>query len=273
MAVEDIPARARLTTHFTRPTLELVTVGSLACAGAVVAYLPSAGYGLRLLLEIPLVLILPGYAIAAAALPRRDRWTVEWFAVAFGASMSAVALCGLALDQTHWGLQRRPWATVLAGLTVAGVLVALLRDGPSEKSRGPSSLRIEPGLVIVLTIVLLVAVGAAGVARLDALQAKRNERFTQLWMLPARGGTAVRIGVVNDEGKTQRYTVVLRAGLRPLATWHDVVLAANRSRVVMARLPRGLPDPSRLEADLYRGADSRVVYRHVTYSTGRTRSG
>src|SRR3990170_4528829 len=87
--------------------LVLVTLCSLALL-AVVAAMPSLG-PLRIILGLPFVLFLPGYALMAALFPRKDDVdAIERIAISLGLSIAVVPLIGLALNYSPWGVRFDP---------------------------------------------------------------------------------------------------------------------------------------------------------------------
>lgn len=246
--------------------VDLAVVVTLALAGVAVAFAPGVAEPLRVVVELPLVLVLPGYALMAAAVPRPVLGAVDRLVFALGSSVAVAILAGLVLDFTSWGLRRTSWAVALAGVTVAAAAVAAFVRRPKSSRRDGASATPAPGPVLLLCAAALLALAAVGIARSGALRSERASSFTQLWMLPARihGESALRIGVVNHEGVPETYRVVTRAGSTVLASWPRVVVPSGgrwtRTVVVRAR-------PSvrtRIETDVYRTEAPNAVYRSVT---------
>lgn len=108
---------------------------------------------LRVVLGLPFVLFLPGYALIAALFPERGPTTeeeqqsadsgataadtpdaeasgidgIERVALSFGTSIAAVPLLGLILNFTPWGIRLVPILIAVSGFTVVGVAVASAR--------------------------------------------------------------------------------------------------------------------------------------------------
>lgn len=247
----------------------------LACAAAAAAFVPGLGTPVRALLALPLVLFLPGYAFTAASLPRLRRWSAEGLAVDLGTSIALTVLAGLALDFTPWGLERRSWALALAGITVVAAAVGRLRRGAAGHApRGRERMRLSTMQLALLATALLLGAAAVGISRLGAIQKDQQSTFTQLWMLPASEstGTALRIGIGNDEGSLETYRLVLRAGARTLASWPRIVVRAGRRWETEIALPQGLSPRVPVEAELFRASEPATVYRHVTFWPGSAAS-
>jgi uncharacterized membrane protein len=82
----------------------------------------------RIILGLPLVLFLPGYALIAALFPRKDDLDgIERVALSFGLSIAVVPLLGLALNYTPFGIRLSPILTVLSVFTISLAMGAYAR--------------------------------------------------------------------------------------------------------------------------------------------------
>ena len=150
-----------------RMPADLAATLALTAVAVGVVFLPVINETvLRVLLGLPLVLFLPGYALIAALFPergepptpiddeegaessesgsdadrgenepnhhqlsRRDRGIdgIERVALSFGLSIAVVPLLGLALNFTPWGIRLVPIVVTLTGFTVIATAVATYR--------------------------------------------------------------------------------------------------------------------------------------------------
>jgi Protein of unknown function (DUF1616) len=202
---------------------DLAAVVVLALGGLVVALIPATG-AVRTAALLPLVLILPGYALGAALfLPGEiSRELRAVLSVAF--SVAVAALGGLVV-QLIFSLDRPVWAMLLAFATVLAALVALdRRDAMPAESVPPRLVLPRIGLVSVVGI--LVAVGVAGGAIAIATRGEHRQqsesRFSSLSLVP-NGSSAiappVTVGVFNHEGRAVSYLVVVRRGPGTIRRW------------------------------------------------------
>jgi uncharacterized membrane protein len=235
---------------------DLTLVVALACL-AFVAALLSAPVWLRAPLLVPLVLVLPGYALAAILFPLRTISPAERGVYSVGLSIAIAAIGGLVI-QLVVGLDRDIWAAFLALVTIAAG-VRGLRGGERERmtfslTKMPRSLPIAGAVFLAAAVIAGMAIASAGDGLRDA-QAKIH--FTDFWLLPGGGGPRtehVSVGLRSHEGRTDHYTVRLsREGL-PLTTesltlrageqWERsfAVTKIRRRAPVLATLSReGLP--------------------------------
>jgi uncharacterized membrane protein len=110
-----------------RRPLDLILVASLAVV-TMVATLAGVNQPVaRALLALPLVLVLPGYALVAAAFPEAGRSLAERLLYGVGLSLAVAALGGFALNLTPWGLRAEAWATLLGGIALAACAIAWAR--------------------------------------------------------------------------------------------------------------------------------------------------
>lgn len=82
----------------------------------------------RIILGLPLVLFLPGYALIAALFPRKDDLdAIERVALSFGLSIAITPLLGLALNYTPFGIRLAPVLIVLSVFTISLAICAYVR--------------------------------------------------------------------------------------------------------------------------------------------------
>jgi uncharacterized membrane protein len=233
----------------------LVVLTVLAALVPVVSETP-----LRVLLGLPFVLFAPGYVVVAALFPRAGAPpggsedsanakasdtgdgagidSIERVALSVGLSIAAVALTGLVLNATPWGVRQVPILVSVSAVVLIGVAVAAMRREslPEEErlgvsyrgwivagraelfdpdSRGDAALNV----LLVLSVVLV----AAGVGYAVAVPTQ-GEQFSELYLLTEDedGGVAdgyptefvegesrsLVVGVRNHEHTTAEYTLI-----------------------------------------------------------------
>lgn len=214
---------------------DLPLVGALALTGLLVTLLPSPEW-LRTVLLVPLVLFLPGYALAANIFAVGTIGGAERsvYAVVFSIAVTAV---GGFLIQVPFHLSRDAWAVLLAGVTLAAAVRGALTTAPASEPRGrllPWPLPLAGGLLLVAAALAAISVVSATNGLHDA---QSRIRFTSFWMLPSAGESgSVAVGVRSHEGRPTRYRLKLEAGGRRLAA-ADIRLKAGQTWE--ARFPVG----------------------------------
>jgi uncharacterized membrane protein len=222
---------------------DLTVVVALALLGLVLALTPGSGWFEGVLLAL-LVLVLPGYALAAAFFQPGSIPPAERSVYAIALSVAIAGLGGVA-TQILFDLDRGVWLALLLTVTVAASWIAQRRREllPFE---GASS-RLELSSVNPLAIVaVLVAVGVAAGAFSIAVSSTRDSRgdahFAELWVLPqpraGAGSTepAVSIGVGNHEGRAVSFLVRAARGAKVVAQW-NVHLARGERWQTSLRTP------------------------------------
>jgi uncharacterized membrane protein len=250
---------------------DLAAVVALALVGLLVSLLPVAGW-VKAVALLPLVLILPGYALAAALFPpgvigRDDRLV---FTVAF--SVGASALGGLLL-QVALRLDRPVWAALLFSLTVLACAVALMRRDGTPGDHQVSSRPPRVGALSVAAILAAAAIAGWGIAiatrgvhrQLD------NSQFSLLWVVPQRGGAGtggeapVSVGISNQEGRDASYLLRVRRDGVTLRDWRIHLVADQQWQRGLAASTISGSGP--LLVQLYRGGE---LYRHAQLRIGAT---
>ncbi len=219
--------------------IALVILWTLACIPFVLLP-PLNETPVRILLGLPLVLFLPGYALIALLFPRKDDLDgIERVALSFGLSIAVVPLTGLALNYTPFGIRLSPVLFSLALLTIALALGAILRRAklPAEdrftvafgaafralkESFAASETRLDRILTVILIISIVVAIGMVVYV---IVTPKQGEKFTEFYIL-GPGGKAddyptnlrvgedgrLIIGIVNHEYATVEYRLEVWLG-------------------------------------------------------------
>jgi len=200
-----------------------------------IMFFPS--YVIRIIAGIPFLLFFPGYTLLAALFARKERMSgTERVALSFGLSIAAVALIGLILNYTPWGIRLESVLYSVASFIFITSLVAWLRRRRlTEHERFAIQFQVKmPGWGKgawdrVFAILLALAVlGALGLLGYFAATPKLGETFTEFYVLGQEGKSTnyprelnvgeegrVIVGIVNHEEKKVSYRVeVVIAGKR-----------------------------------------------------------
>lgn len=202
---------------------------------------------LRTIVGLPLVLFLPGYALAQALFPSLELPTVERLLISAGASIALAILTGLVLAAAGH-LNALGWASALTGLTVVCIVIAwgrrLLDGTTGPRPNFPSMPRLA---ALMLVAAVLIAANAVVGARLFAAQSEEPGPL-QMWMLPAEESANDLLLGVRAGAEGGRYRVVLAADgeqvydfavvLDDQETWETIVRLSPRMReqTIVARL-------------------------------------
>jgi hypothetical protein len=245
--------------------LELVAIAAVLCALLAVAVPVEA---ISILAAAPLVLLLPGYAITAAAFGPRQPGP-QLIALSIGTSLAALVLGSLLLNYVPGGVREASWAPLLVMLVLGACAVAARRRGDwTPDLRLPSLGPLLRGSDGLLVLGAVVAVAAALLLAWTVLPAQHALGYTQLWMLPTGNEQhpGMRIGVVSEEQDPTSYEVVLESTRSRSVVLSGLVLKPGDSRVVDVPIVRSKATPpgTKLSAYLYRSDRLQVPYRRVT---------
>jgi uncharacterized membrane protein len=235
---------------------------------ALVFALPSTNVIGRIL-TLPLVLVLPGYALTCALFPKRALGILQCVVFSLALSLGIVILGGLALNWMPFGLHTRSWSVLLSGITLIASTVALIRRRGQYISAS-AWLRVDLGLNVrqglLLGLAAIVVCGAGAVSYRGAAQ-QPFPGFTQLWILPADGASVkntIRLGVSNMELTAMEYNLSVNMDGKVVKVWPSIYLKLNEKWEVTLVLPHTtLTHTAKVEALLYQTKAPTKIYRHV----------
>lgn len=231
---------------------------------ALLSPLPS----IALVAAIPLCLVLPGYALAAAIFGR-DTPNATWMALlTLALSLASLVLASLVLNYLPGGIRSITWAILLVVLVVGAARLAAIRRRPTVPSGKRKRLRTRLPDLPLLDRALFAVGGLAAVAALVLAQipvsADKAEGFTALWQLPARDGKSVRVGVNSNEQETTSYRLFVRTEASPGGGFkRRFVLHPGEERIFRLALDPDLAG-RRVASSLYREENPQHLYRRVT---------
>lgn len=231
---------------------------SIALLGCAMVALSSAPDAVRSIAAMPLLFILPGYALALTIVPATADATVR---VTWTIALSLAVSVILPLVAGAVGVVVSPvvWTVGLVAVTLAAEVAAL-------RFRRRTARRPSEGVVISgLSATALVVAGAvvAGGFYLSWADAQRRSTptATQLWMVPGATATELHIGVTRY-GATESMRLVVDGGserkefpLAPSAQTFEITWQmAGEDSVVHASLYLG-DDPSPFREVFHRTDD------------------
>jgi uncharacterized membrane protein len=256
-------------------SVDILVVVALTIAAVALTFIVPPDNVPGRILALPLVLLLPGYALTSALFAGRAPGFAERLVFSLGLSLVIVVLGGLALNWTPFGLQADSWSVLLSGITLGACAITLVRRREQSISAsrwsavGNTGLTFRQGLLLSQAVV--VVLGAMIVSYIGAAQ-QPLPGFSQLWMLPvsgAKSGNAVRLGVSNMELTTMQYSLDVSMGDKLIKDWPSISLKPNEKWQATLVLPQILPaGTTRVEAALYRKDAPTKIYRHVVLWLG-----
>jgi uncharacterized membrane protein len=237
----------------------------------------------RLVLGVPFLLFIPGYALVAALFPgRTPQGAIERITYSVALSIAMVMLDGLLLNYV-WDIDVFPLLITLESLTFVALIIAWLRRrGLTDEDRmvfganGPPKTLASADKLLVALLVLAV-LGASGAAVYTGI--KNTHPYSELYILGAGGKAedyplnlavgqqgSLTLALTNHEKQTISY--IIKISQDDGRTFLD----GHEQTAMYLMLPNGgeqryaltftfdAPGPGKkLEFDLYRG-DSAEIY-------------
>lgn len=242
-------------------------------AVALVFALPSTNVIGRIW-TLPLVLVLPGYALTCALFPKRALGITQYIVFSLALSLAILILGGLVLNWMPSGLNTRSWTVLLSGITLIASTVALIRRR-GEYISASAWLRVDLGLNfrqgLLLVLAAIVICGAVVVSYRGAAQ-QPFPGFTQLWILPANGASVkntISLGVSNMELTAMEYNLTVNMDGKVVKVWPSIYLKLNEKWQATLVLPQTTQTrTARVEALLYQTIAPTKIYRHVVLWLG-----
>jgi Protein of unknown function (DUF1616) len=219
------------------------------------------------LIAVPLILLVPG-GLLVMMLPSRPENVYFQFALAVGLSIAVCIAIGLLLNALPSGIDHRSWSYALGMVTLAEAAIVALRRHHTAKTRSnPASIfaRIDAKGIILAAITAMAIVGAliGGVAweRSNAEATYRQERFAEVWIVPASGGVTL-VGVRSDIRGTNRFQLSVSVADRSIKKY-DFTLNWQQTWIDKISNPPGTH--GRVLISLFDGSSSRPT-EHVWYN-------
>lgn len=185
---------------------------------------------------VPVALMLPGYLLTLA-LFGRSMERVERLAASIGLSLCLLVLGGLVLNVLPFGLTQTSWLLFIVAVSgCLGLVVTALGKWERVTFHLPAG---DRGTFVRASIVLVSAVLIVTALVFDILGAQGEPAtdFTQLWLVPSHGNSAVTVGILNEEHAATAYRLRLYVGHRTLRAWKSIRLPRARRWTSTISLP------------------------------------
>jgi hypothetical protein len=225
---------------------------------------------LRLLFVLPLIFVLPGYALTRLVMPAALS-TAERLALSLGLSIGLAVLGGLFLHTVGLGLQSDAWVSFLGSITLVTAVGALHRAYRHSLTAEPTVAWSDVPLrtVALLALAILLSGSAFQVARWGATHYGQSH-FTQLWLTHLAATATeqtLQFGIRSEEATTLHYRLELQINGMVAQVWDDLTLAPGQSWETTVALPVQQMGAGELSAHLYRADQPGQAYRYVVWKT------
>jgi len=219
---------------------------------------------IKTLAVLPMILVLPGYALTAALFVRRKLDPALLLLLSVGLSLVLTIWFGLLANFTAFGIQSTWWKLAYADFILIAALIALIRRNRARTERwlDLSFLRMKVRSGVILAVAFSIVLLALILARRGSSQI--GPGFTQFSMVPA-DSQKVRIGIQNFEKQHVAYKVDLLIGTLVVYEFPRIELDPNgKWEITIPILNDWIAPGNILDATLYRLDNPSAVYRHVS---------
>ncbi len=282
--------------------IDLLLIAGLAGVAVLVVLMNIEQPVVRLLLGVPLVLVCPGYALAAALFPVSALRLWERAAFALGLSVACAVIGGFLIYVSPFQIVPDIWAWSLGSVTWLGCVAAVparlrYRQKHPEFAAPSGRWALPFGIATRFVVAGCLVAAAVWVSFTSEAWLQQQSQFTQFWMvyneedmlryaeelartaaeqnvavadLPEEevaeivGPDLLWVGLYNYESQTTDYIIKVQHIDEVLAYWPDIQLAPGEVFEKTLRLPADAAlDESPIEGLLYRRDAPDVVYRRV----------
>lgn len=281
--------------------LDLMLALVIVAVDVGLSLLPNRPVFVSIILMLPLVFAIPGYAFGEFVFPRRILQepdplimqpklklerplnSFDRILLSIGLSLALDVMGGFVLNLLPGGLNAQSWAIFLGLATTLFALLAVFfrRGGHVGKAslqqtphpQRPSRSAILSAIILVMLALTIVVASLVYATFGAAHQAYAG--FTQLWMLPSGQATqscAVRLGIRNFEAATTTYRVTMTMNGVPVTTWSSIVLTPQQEWDKLAPITPDATDKAYIEVRLYQQGTSEVNYQKVNITFHVTRA-
>lgn len=236
----------------------------------------TAFMAVNIILALPLVFIVPGYALTETLFPRRALEAIQRLGFTMALSVAVTIVSGFILNLFPPGLTTLPWAIWLGLFSMIFTVVAFIRRstqvvGPDQTMLHQAvtpgqlqSFRVQFSSVILLGLATLVIVLSVLYSVIGASQ-QSHPGFTNLWLLPAKTSNSctVDIGLRSFENGPLQYRIVMTTNKTRTASWDSVTLSPNEQWLQQASTPVGTNTSLFILVQVYRLDRPKTVYLHT----------
>jgi uncharacterized membrane protein len=245
---------------------DLFLILLIASANVVWVYLHTRFVVVGIVLALPLTFLIPGYLLIEILTKQHERDGTTHLLLSIGLSLSIDILCGFLLNFIPAGLTPITWSVFLAALTVACVLLCMVRRRRwrvhIDQKQKDLPTRYE-SLLLMLTIYIVVF---AFMYTTNTIQNQKYQGFTQFWLLLDNHQShrcTIQLGIDSSETVTTTYQIEVKENNQHAAHWSSISLAPQQKWRGRFPIANNYTRTTQLqiEADLYRQQEPSSVYR------------
>jgi hypothetical protein len=212
---------------------------------------------LRVVFTLPLVLLLPGYALMATLFPRRLPRPTERLVMTLVLSIASTGIIGLLLNYSPHGLTTWAWLVALPGVIWGACLIAAMRRLLARSNHLTFHVpMLRRYATISLLMLCFMGVTIAVARRGEAAQPRPS--FSALSVV-RRASDTLTIGVLNAEQSATTYQLTFVLNGVEIKRIAPFVVESEDSTEILFPLPNGAS--GKLEILLSKAAAPERIYR------------
>ena len=223
----------------------------------------------RIAIGLLATLVLPGYALAAAAFAPRPIRAADGLVLTLGLSLVAGCLALLVMIILGIRITEDAWSVLVFALTASAAVAAAARSDERPRLRLPHLEWLEAGAGLIAMLMLAAAIATAGVviAR-NGTNDDHGPGFTELSLVPSGSGAAAVVTARSFEHSATTFRLSVTPALPSLSS-ASFTLGPGRSWQDTVAIPESLRG-YRIGITLYRAGDAKP-YRFVFIGGARGR--
>lgn len=244
---------------------DLIVIVVIAALNIVWVLLSAHSTIIGIILALPLVFVLPGYAVTEALAYNRSLSVTYRALLSLGLSLAIDILSGFVLNMFSVGLRALSWVVLLGLLIVVfSLLVAYLRRKSSADERRLLAFRFRIYDYLLAGLALLMVVLSLQYSA-TSVEQPPHAGFTQLWMLPPQTtkNCTVRLGVRSFESTSTTYHIMMKENGIQVGIWSPIVLTPQEEWDHVVTIPTLSASSVSVEVSLYKADRPEKVYREV----------
>lgn len=267
--------------------LDLIIILVIVALNVAWTQIPHLFRVVGIILALPLILLIPGYALTQMLFRKRSLEQIEesrgrlilrpslklehpigpadQILLSLGLSMAIDVMVGFGLNILPIGLQAFSWVLSLSLITTIFVVLTFLlrrQDIPGGAKLLRTYITLRDGLLFGLAI--LATISALWLAIAKPFQPQF--RFTQIWIVPANQTSKsceVSIGAQSFEANTVTYRVVMIVNKTQTNAWSAITLSPQEKWSQSVPVTPGTASNLLIEVQLYRRDKPTTLYRDV----------
>jgi hypothetical protein len=252
--------------------LDLILIVTVALMNVIWALLPYHLSIIGTVLALPLVFLLPGYALTEFLVHKLSLDLLRRFIFSIGLSIAMDIIIGFIMNSFSFGLRAISWSVFLGLMTVfLSLTIVYFREKYSFEYLKLPKFHFRIYEYVLIGLSLLTIVLSIWYSAINVLQ-QPHTFFTELWMQSSKESNNtcdIHLGVQSFEITSVRYRIVMSENGTQVNVWQPVILAPQQEWNRSVVMSPNFTNTVYVEVKLYKIDQPETVYRdvHITLNT------